>query len=405
MLLIFIFKLFLFSFTIYIMNLIIVTIIYVIFIIIELYLVNKTINYYKGIFIEKTDQEQKELDEFICTTVKKRVELLKTMSYKDWLEYNQKNVIVNYKNEKMYIVITEKLKDSEQFVTRVSLYKEFLHANMKATNMFVKSDSLLLNNSHDDGTEALGVEIDVFNTNEWYNGCGINSYLWIDPFKSDNPILKKTVLKIFKKEENGEIIQGIIKTGYSVKELIDGSNYYFSIINTWFFYLIFIFIYLVSVISYYINDNNFYESFFLFFTLNLYVVSSLFLKDVINNPDYEDKLVQKLDSSILGISFLVAANIFVIQSLKRTTGFNRLFYFTSFLFCSSLLSLMIAMFKITDFKTSIDIKTHRIQNQFFFNISIILNVIIFFNYFISISYKKIHKIFSKQFAPLFSFIK
>jgi hypothetical protein len=211
--------------------------------------------------------------------------------------------------------------------------------------------------------------------------------------------------KSFTKEENGIVVKGNIGTGFTELNLVEQSTNYFSVITNYFIVILFLFNYIVVVFSYYITNNNFYESFILFFMLNAYSINSLLSRDIINSAQYEEELTKNLNSSILGISFLVAANIFVIQSLKNEKIYKTLYNETAFLFCCSLIALMIAMFKITDFKSTIDIKTHRIQNQVFFNLSIILNIFIFLNYFVYISNEKIVSVLPSAFQNVVSFLK
>ena len=110
-------------------------------------------------------------------------------------------------------------------------------------------------------------------------------------------------------------------------------------------------------------------------------------KDIITNIEYENKKVDNLNASILGISFLVVSNIFILNTLKNNKTVS-LYYESGFLFCTSIIALLLAMFKITDYFTQTDLKKHRLHNQILFNISIIINIFIFFNYFVSIYSKK-----------------
>jgi hypothetical protein len=362
------------------------TIIYILVIVIELYLIDTYIKYiHKKDEIEndKLNNNNKEEDEFICNELKNRLAKLKNMSYNDWLAYNQENLIVNFKKEKLYVFIYDKSKeDADTFFLRVHFLKTYLNMDSTTFETYVMEKSAYFN-QHKNKTNVSQL---IFDTSEFGNGCSINSYLWSDPLVHYRPIIKTAISKKYQKEENGNTINGFISIGYTSKILLNSMHYYFEILENYFLVILISFIYLMIIFSLYINKQSKTKSIFLFILLNMFCVISFLSKDVITNIDFEERAMNELNSSILGISFLVSANIFIIDKLKKYK--NALFYETSFLFCASLITLMLSMFKITSYFNEMDVKTHRIQNQILFNISIIINIFIFFNYFITIYAKK-----------------
>jgi putative Mn2+ efflux pump MntP len=378
------------------MNIILFTVVYILIVLGELYLVNY---YIKNIEKEDelTEKEQDEINTIICKEIKKRLEKLKTMSFKDWIQYNRDNIEYKYKDKKYYVYIFEKNDDT--YLVRVNFNDVYSDLGADVQTDFIRQQSTYFSSNlirKERPREQDGAV-------EWYDGCGIYSYVFVDQYNNNAPIIKTSLNKSFKKEENGNIIDGIIGSGYTKIDINDQTNYYFDVITNNFLIILFIFVYLIITITYYITDTNNYESLFLFIILNCYSISSLLAKDVIDDAEYENKLTDQLNSSILGISFLVAANIFVIQSLKNEKKFKILYNETAFLFCCSLIALMIAMFKVTDFKNARDIKTHRIQNQIFFNLSILLNIFLFLNYFLYISNEKIVSVLPNTVKNFLSF--
>jgi hypothetical protein len=368
---------------------IIFTILYFVIVIIELYLVNRFIKskHEKDINDnKKLNSNNEEENEFICNELKNRLEKLKTMSYKDWLEYNQKNILLEFEKEQLYFFIYElsKNNDDDIFFLRTHLLTKYLNMERTTFESYVKEKSSYFtqHDTKDDVTK------DIYNTSEWDNGCSINSYLWVDPLENYRPIIKRAISKKFKKEENGEIINGYISVGYTSSILLDSLEYYFEILENYFLAIIFLFIYLVIVINLYINKKEKLKTIFLFIILNFFSVFSLMSKDIITNVKFEEAKMNDLTTSVLAISFLVGVNIFIIDTLKQKNGNKALFYETSFLFCASIIALMLSIFKVTTYFNTNDIKKHRIENQIFFNISIIINIFILFNYFISIYKKK-----------------
>ena len=360
-------------------NFIIFIILYIVIIVLELYFINLYLKKFKKEAIERNEKllvDDEEEDLFICDLLKKRLEKLKTMSYKDWIDYNQKNIKVEFNGEKLYIFIYDTSKDSKLFYVRTHLLSSYLNMERNSFFSYIRNKSAYFSQNHIDDN----VSRNIFFSSQWLHGCSKNSYIWIDPLENNRPIIKNSVSKTFQKEENGEVVNGYISIGYTTDLLLNSVDYYFDIVENYFLIILFIFIYLVIYFSYNITHTTF-QPILLFIILNAYVIYSLTSKDIITDIHFEERKETDLNSSVLGISFLVVANIFVINSLKE----NKLKYYeTSFLFCASLISLMLAMFKMTSYFSAIDIKTHRVHNQIFFNISIIINIFIFINFFNSI---------------------
>jgi len=377
------------------MNILIITIIYIIFVIGELYLLDYYIKYNTNKTKERDDnfkKGNKERDIFICNEVTKRVEKLKTMSYSDWLNYNRQNVVVPYKDMDFVIFVSQKSLTKDLTIQRVTFFDKYNDMNEKIFQEFISDESAYFSQHN----IYKGINDDMYNLTELSNGCIEYSYLWVDQFDKNYPIIKKSIAKKYVKEENGQKITGVIGMGYSKSEIYDNSIYYYEIVYNYFLLILYLFIYFLFFVNYFlIKKPNITKTFILCFLLNLYATFTLSSKDIITTPSYEEKKVVDLNSSILGISFLVAANIFVIQSLKNDKIYKSLYNETAFLFCCSLIALMIAMFKINNFEKVTDIKTHRVENQIFFNMSIIINIFIFINYFIFISSDNIKKSISK----------
>jgi hypothetical protein len=380
-------------------SLLIFTIIFIFIILIELYLIHLYVN--KN---HEKDQKEEDLlrvdipDEnvFVCQEINKRVEKLKTMSYEEWIKYNQDNVLVTFKpdktkhpnspDEKLYIFIYEQSENKRKFTLRVTYLTEFIDMNENEFIPYVKETSAYFS----DHEISSGLGKYIYDLKEWGNGgnCSRYSYLWVDPFNDDSPIIKTAISKRYSKVENGQTINGIVSIGYVSHDLLNISQFYYEIVQNYFLIMVFSLIYFICVFSYYINPNNLYKVIVLLLILNIYVVSSFLTKDIVSNIHTEESKTAQLNSSILGISFLVAAIIFIIQSLQKSTlkVKSTLYNETAFLFCCSLITQMLAMFKITSFMKENDVKVHRIQNQMFFNISIIINIFIFINYFSFIYY-------------------
>jgi hypothetical protein len=381
------------------MNIIIFTVIYILIVLGELYLIKQYVekNQNDKLLLDKKDKKKK--NSFICNELKKRIDKLEKMSFSDWIEYNIENDI-DYEGEKLNLNIFEKLKNSDNFIIRASRYTDYLDMNIRLEQDLIGEKSSYYSNE-----ERLmnNTPADMYNISEWDDGCSRYSYIWAKSPDDPSPVIRQSIGKVFKKVENNVLITGVISNGYPILEIAEKSSYYFKDITNYFLVILYVFIYIIVVVTYYITNGNLYESSILLLILNFYSTTSLFSRDLVSSAKYEEHLTNNLNSSILGISFLVAANIFVIQSLKNEKIYKWLYNETAFLFCCSLIALMISMFKTTDFKNTTDVKTHRIQNQIFFNLSIILNIFIFLNYFVYISNEKIVSVLPNTVKNFLSF--
>jgi hypothetical protein len=106
----------------------------------------------------------------------------------------------------------------------------------------------------------------------------------------------------------------------------------------------------------------------------------------LTNLKTEENKLTNINTGILAISFLVAVNIFIVQTLSGDKTAKRWFLHTesAILFCVSVVLLLISSIKKSSFFTIEDLRVDNILIQFFFNLSIIINLIVFLNYFIYI---------------------
>ena len=84
-------------------SLIIITILFIFIVLVQLYLIHLYVK--QSHYNENQDEQNVQIDIpdeniFVCQEVNKRVEKLKTMSYEEWIKYNQDNVLVTFKPDK-----------------------------------------------------------------------------------------------------------------------------------------------------------------------------------------------------------------------------------------------------------------------------------------------------------------
>jgi hypothetical protein len=114
----------------------------------------------------------------------------------------------------------------------------------------------------------------------------------------------------------------------------------------------------------------------------------------VTDIELEQTRLTEISTSTLGISFLVAVNIFIIQSIGKKKGYiyNQLYNENIFIFSMSLIFLLFSMYKQSNYTEINGLRSRRIQNQIFFNLSILLNFMVFINYLFFIT--KRHNIFN-----------
>ena len=236
-------------------SLLIITILYILFVILELYLINRYINSKH----EKESDFNKELktndikeNEFICNIIKNRLEKLKTMNYIQWLKYNQENILINFDNEKLYVFIYELGKDTNTLFLRTHLLDQYLNMEANTFETYIKNKSAYFSQHKNSNI----VSKDLYNSIEWDNGCSQYSYLWADPLANDRPIIKTAIGKTFKKHENGLIINGYIGIGYTSSVLLNAIKYYFEYVEKYFLFILFLFIYFTTIIAYHFNGKQ-----------------------------------------------------------------------------------------------------------------------------------------------------
>ena len=89
--------------------------------------------------------------------------------------------------------------------------------------------------------------------------------------------------------------------------------------------------------------------------------------------DIEQENIKDLNDGILGIAFLVAVNIFIIDTMnKNTSTLKKLerkvaYNESALLFCVSLILLLMSMFKQTNYVTINDVREKIIRSQLCFN--------------------------------------
>jgi len=322
-------------------------------------------------------QNEEEIIKYFKNTMNKRLEMLKNMDYKEWTKYNNINAVIEYNNTKYYIFIYEKVNLNEAYILRVSYQKEFINYSYLAQRNFITDKYIILQLF----PPVVELIEQMYNLSLNKDGFSEISYNWENPF-TERPEKKNSIITQFHKDN----FNGVIGIGYTKKDLgVNSSNIYYKFIGKFTLYLLH-FIILGVVISLYLIKDGYYEfikcSIILFFSW-LILIHQITLTYGSTDMEKETNKNKEITDSILSISFLVAVNIFFIESLnfkKSNIDKNSIQKQIIFLFCISVILLLISMYKMNNYKNIDNLRSMRIRNQLYFNYSIFYSIAIFLIY-------------------------
>jgi hypothetical protein len=320
------------------------------------------------------------LNKYFSEILFERINLLKKMSYIDWIKYNRENKLIKINNISYYIFIYEKNIESElkrylTFINRVSSNKN--NEDVSFDNIYtIMNDSI----------ERITYKVDPFLIkNMFYSNNNINniSYYWIHENNKfvieESPLIKnKAVVTNFKKNN----IEGVIGISYIIENIYYDIKYkFYNLIYTKEIILLFLFIFIISIILQYIN-SNIYNSLIFILCTTTYIIYYLSQTSELTNFNYLNETSKDITTSTLSIAFLISANIFIISFMGTNINkkYNPLYYSNIILFCVSMILLLASLYKKTAIISSNDIRKIFILKELLYNLVIILNLLIIFNY-------------------------
>jgi hypothetical protein len=345
-----------------------ILIVYISFVILQIFTIYKnTNNKSNTISYNNLDEIKKTIKE----ELKKRTDLLNEnkMNYDEWLNYNIKNNIINVGKYKFYFFIFKYI-DKNNFLTLSHANKDYIGLvwsdvmkDQKENFPFIKeeTDDKLINNMYELGQ---------------FNKINSIKYYWTDPI--ERTLIKKESF-FYKWYDKANKKSGVIGIGYNTNNVLESNKMDYSD-NIHFMSVIYVdaIILIVTYITYLLNNNKLKSIIFLILTSS-YVISYLNSKELMSSFSEEHLKIQSIDSSVLGISFLIGVNIFILTSLKKEFK-KKLFIESGFIFSISLILLLLSMLKITNYMYITELMRDRISTQLTFNFSIILNIFIIINY-------------------------
>lgn len=340
---------------------------------------------------EENKLNQDEIGNQLCVSLNKRVNMLDHMGYSEWITYNlnEDNIYDDNSGSKNYYFIYEKTNDDPlDFVLKVTPDPSLVN--------LLYTDQLKLVNHDYLAFESFPTNPDLiknmFNAPELENGCNNMSYFWIAHNPPRIPTKKRSYFKRFtKKLDNDNEVTGIIGIGYPIGNLeTDTGELYFNHLGAKAVIIMVLITFLIVGVfetAAFPRKNSFdvYKPILLVILMNIYLLWQICAFGPITDIASEWSKVSDMNNGILAISFLVAVNIFILQSIVTNKDTKYLYGESAFLFCISLVLILIALFKVGNFDTVNDLVTYRIWGEIAFNSSIVINVFILINYLYSIA--------------------
>lgn len=331
-------------------------------------------------------ENEKKLIEHFKKIISERLNLLYSgkMNFNEWIKYNRENVFISYDKYKYYTFIWERL-DNKTSLNRVTgdklLYDlswdDILKSNFEKM-IYTKytTDPNLINNFYESTKNGTFSKIKYYSIDRTTN----------------KSIEKISIIARWYDKESGKT--GTIGIGYNT-EYLDNINSFYYLKELGYVYPIFLSILtlIMSILLYKFKNNKHpgYKAFLLLILSNIYLTHFFTKREIYGNNRMEEHKETSINSGILGVSFLVGVNVFILNALQKSLK-KDLFTESGFIFALSLLLLLMATLKVTNFMSASDVLKNRLITQMIFNFAVILNTLIVINYMIYILSIKIKKI-------------
>jgi hypothetical protein len=339
--------------------------------------------------IEYNVENSKKLDKFLYDKIVENIDKLgpKKMDYDSWIEYLNKNEAVEYENNKYYIyvyqLIGKKGDSKNKFLVKVAPDEDILEESF--ADYLNKNKSLLLSSNFDTDPEIIN-NMFVFKP----SGMEYMQYNWTVRDKdieteTDNnyvPVKKHAIYKVFD-DERGRT--GVMVVGYNIKNLkLSTEEISYDLIDKKLYYCALFSIFLVSFFLYILSPNkNLTNSILYMLLMFYYIYNYLSSVQLPESYDIEIKKVESINSGMLSLTFLIGIITFVLKAFEGKKSYG--VHFSGMIIYSiALLFLISSIFKKSNYETLEELITVRVNQEFIFNYTLLVNGILMLYYIIYI---------------------
>lgn len=318
--------------------------------------------------------------------LEKRLKMLETMEYTEWMNYNNLNTQIEIGDYKYTFIVYERVEndvanytDRYKFLLRAHPVKELLGLTFE--ELLRQANYTFLFSVFAPHPQMLNT---MFNSNHYDNGTNNYAFYSVDP-DINRPVKANAVGARYSKKQGRDKFEGVIYGSYSLLDVEEQyANKYYDFMGRTFIAFTSIMTLIVSLLLFYAAGKNaMWLPFAFLISSNYYLLSFMDVVEGITTLENEEYKVKDINDGILSISFLAAVNIFIIQSLRGKDN-NRDYYEPAILFMVGLVLLLMSLYKITNYNRIDEIRVHRIEKQFMYNGSIYVNlfILIFYSLFI-----------------------
>lgn len=354
--------------------------------------------------IENKGKLNKQFKKVISYKLKK----LEEMSYGEWLDYNNVNPEIFMDGYSYNVSVYERVKNDDanynvpdRFLLRANKYRESLGLTFEELLKLANYTFLFsIFAPHPDLLHT------IFQSTHYKDGTNVYSFYGVDS-DLNRPVKMNAIGGKFRKEENGEVFEGVIYAGYSLLDVEEQyANKYYDFLSKRFLITASLATIIISLLMYYASGRNrLWLPFAFLLASNYYLLSFIDVVEGITDFENEQAKVQDINEGILSISFLAAVNVFIVQSLQANPKTKSDYYEPALLFMVGLVMLLASLYKITNYNRIDEIRVHRIEKQFMYNGSIYINmfILVFYSLFILkeskvplVAYKKFYESITKK---------
>jgi hypothetical protein len=340
--------------------------------------------------IEYNKTNSSELVTLFSETLTDRVNLLKSVSYTEWLKYNNDNCIITSGEGSYEINAFERIQNN--LVDYLAISDSILRVGKDKESIGLLYSDLIKEKNYSFLFSMFGLSPNMVNQmyelSKQTGGIADADYYWLDDI-SHRAVKKKFVFLNYEKDnEHGEgsKIEGVICLSYVISDVeLDYSNKYYDFMEPSFLISMSLSTFISSIILYLsTNSQDIVKPLILLIGSNAYLTYFMSTTEGVTSLSVEQDKVKDINDGILSISFLVAVNIFIIETLKKVKTKYSLHNESAFLFCVALILLLLALYKKSNYNKIDNVRSHRIEKQFMYNLSIFINLFILINYLVYI---------------------
>ena len=356
--------------------------------------------YFKGYFnflIKKSEAEiheranidynknhQEELDKLFEKVIGERIAMLDNMEYNEWLAYNNKNIIIEFEKHRYYLSIYEATEDekSPEFILRATANKDAL--NITYSDLMQQEKYAFIFTSFAPNTSLISIMNDLTKNKNSINDISFYSLDYV----TNKAVKKHSIVGSWEKPiDKKNSYKGVISVGYIMKDVgTDYSDTYFNYANKYFVVIISLVTFIASVSLHYSKyQMSIVKPLSLLIVLNIYLTMYFSTNEGITTFETEQSKFTDINSGVLSLSFLTGVNTYVLDNLSKLKK-NKfgLHSETSFYFLFAILLMLASLYKTNNYNSIDSIRTSRIDIQCMYNMCVIINFYVLFNYMIYI---------------------